>query len=472
VAATKPQLRTLALLGTLCLTGASAAAHDIPVDVTVQMFAKAQGRLLRLVVRAPLEAMRDIDYPKRGRQTPIAASGLSRKPREQEWGPASNEYVDLARVDRALREAAQVWLIQGLDVYENDSALEHPRLAAVRVSWLGDRSFTSYENALAHVTGPPLPPASDLFWNQGLLDAVLEYDIGSDRSALAIQPRLGRLGNRVTIALRYEVNGSNERAFELTGDPGLVSLDPTWHQAVWRFVVLGFRHILDGPDHLLFLLCLIIPVRRLRPLVLVITAFTVAHSLTLIASAYDLGPGGLWFPPLVEALIAASIVFVALANIAGAASRRVMSIDARWLVAFGFGLIHGFGFSFALRQSFQFAGSHLLASLLSFNIGVEIGQLLVLAFMIPLLNGLFRFVVAERVGTLLLSAIVAHTAWHWMTDRVDRLRHFPWPALGANELAGVVRGLMWLVALGAAFWLAALVRRSLKADGAVQVSSD
>ena len=94
------------------------------------------------------------------------------------------------------------------------------------------------------------------------------------------------------------------------------------------------------------------------------------------------------------------------------------------MMAFGFGLVHGFGFSFALKQTLQFAGDHLLTSLLSFNIGVELGQLLVLAVMIPALELLFRYVVAERMGTIILSALVAHTAWHWMTERFDRLRQF------------------------------------------------
>ena len=78
------------------------------------------------------------------------------------------------------------------------------------------------------------------------------------------------------------------------------------------------------------------------------------------------------------------------------------------------------GFSFALRQTLQFAGSHLLTSLLSFNVGVELGQLLVLVLLIPALDLLFRYVVAERVGTVILSALVGHTAWHWMTERSRR----------------------------------------------------
>ena len=93
-------------------------------------------------------------------------------------------------------------------------------------------------------------------------------------------------------------------------------------------------------------------------------------------------------------------------------------------MAFGFGLVHGFGFSFALRENLQFAGTHLLTSLLSFNVGVELGQLLVLGALIPILGLLFRYVVRERMGTIILSALVAHTGWHWMLERGEILRKF------------------------------------------------
>ena len=178
------------------------------------------------------------------------------------------------------------------------------------------------------------------------------------------------------------------------------------------FVQLGFEHILDGIDHLLFVLCLVIPFRRIRPLVAIVTSFTVAHSITLIASALGFAPNALWFPPLIEVLIALSIVYMALENIVGA------KLERRWLIAFGFGLVHGFGFSFALRESLQFAGSHLATSLLSFNVGVELGQLVrARARDSGARLVLFTHVVAERMGTIILSAFVAHTAWHWMLDR-------------------------------------------------------
>ena len=91
-------------------------------------------------------------------------------------------------------------------------------------------------------------------------------------------------------------------------------------------------------------------------------------------------------------------------------------------------MIHGFGFSFLLRERLQFAGEHLVTSLLAFNVGVEIGQLAVLLVAIPALGLLFRYVVAERMGTILLSALVAHTAWHWALDRGTALWALSVPA--------------------------------------------
>ena len=235
------------------------------------------------------------------------------------------------------------------------------------------------------------------------------------------------------------------RALEFTGNPGLVRLGPSWTQASARFIALGFEHIWSGIDHLLFLLCLVIPLRRFKALVPVVTAFTVAHSVTLIASAYDWAPGELWFPPLIEVLIAASIVYMALENIV-----KVGGSAHRWMIAFGFGLVHGFGFSFALRETLQFAGSHLLTSLLSFNIGVELGQLLALLIAIPILDWVFRRVVAERVGTIILSAFIAHTGWHWMMERYGTLSQyqFAWPPWNALFWASTLRWIAVLLVAG------------------------
>ena len=335
-------------------------------------------------------------------------------------------------------------------MYEGDARLPDPQVVQTHLSLESDRSFTSYEDAMTHITGPRLPSSTEVYWDQVMLDIHFDYPIHSDQARFSIHPGLGRLGERVVIVLRFQPPGGAVRAFEFIGDPGLVHLDPSWRQAALRFINLGFFHILDGTDHLLFLFCLVIPFRKFRALIPVVTAFTVAHSITLIASAYNLAPNMLWFPPLIETLIAVSILYMALENILG-----VTSVQRRWMVAFGFGLFHGFGFSFALRQTLQFAGSHMLASLLSFNIGVELGQLLMLALFIPALDLLFRYVVAERVGTIIVSALVAHTAWHWMADRASVLSQyrFEWPAVNIILLAGAMRWMMALVILAGLIWL-------------------
>jgi len=406
-----------------------AFAHDIPNDVTVQAFVKPAGDKLNLLLRVPLNAMRDTEFPER-------AQG----------------YLDLDRVDASLRETSSVWIADAIEIYEDDTRLPKAQIVDVRVSLPSDKSFASYDEAFAHVTGPRLTNNVQVYWNQVMLDVLFEYPIHSDQSRFSIHPGLARLGLQVITALRFLPRGGAVRAFEFVGDPGLVRLDPRWHQAALRFVKLGFFHILDGTDHLLFLFCLVIPFRSLRKLIPVVTSFTVAHSITLIASAYNLAPDFLWFPPLIETLIAMSIVYMALENIVGG-----IGVQRRWMITFGFGLVHGFGFSFALRQTLQFAGSHLLTSLLSFNLGVELGQLLVLVLLIPLLHVFFRFAVAERTGTIILSALVAHTGWHWMIDRGERLRQFPfaWPLLTAAMLASAMRWLMVMLILAGLVWCVA-----------------
>jgi len=415
---------------------ARVSAHDIPRDVTVQAFAKPEGHSFKLLVRVPLKAIMDIEFPRKER-----------------------DYVDLERVDQSLRDAAMIWLARKVELYEEDMLVPDPRILSTRMSLESDRSFSSYEEALAHVTGPALANDTSIFWEQGILDVLFDYPIRSDRSHFAIHMAFDRLGIRVVTALRFMPPGGVVRPYELEGDAGLVPLDPRWQQAMLRFISLGFFHILDGTDHLLFLFCLVIPFRRIWTLVPIVTAFTVAHSITLISAAYNYAPGALWFPPLIETLIAMSIVYMALENIAVTTPHR------RWLITFLFGLVHGFGFSFGLQHTMQFAGSHLLMSLLSFNLGVELGQLLVLVLIVPALDVLFRFVVAERMGTIILSALVAHTAWHWMTDRFDVLRQFPWPEITAADAASAIRWVMALIAVLSAAYLLSRAAASARASG-------
>lgn len=437
-------IKTIVLLVALLAPREPLLAHEVPTDVVIQTMLKPEPGELKFMVRVPLEAMRDVVFP--------------------QTGPG---YLVISESDQLLHDAATIWIAQEVTLYENDQALTDWEIVATRLALPSDRSFESFATAVATVTSEPLDDSEDLHRDQALLDVLIRYRIESAASEFSIEPEFARLGLQTTTVVRYlHVDGA-ERIYQFSGDPGLLRLDPRWHHAFFRFVGSGIEHILDGVDHLLFVICLLIPFRRIRPLVVIITSFTIAHSITLIASAFGLVPNFLWFPPLIETLIAASIVYMAFENIVGSQWQK------RWIIAFAFGLVHGFGFSFALSEIMQFAGGHLLTSLLAFNIGVEIGQLLIILLAVPVINWLFRNVVAERMGTILLSAVLAHGGWHWMSDRASQLTaySFQWPSLDYAFFAAVIRWLMMLVVIGAILrGLVHLYDRFLGADSRSELS--
>ncbi len=412
----------------LSLFAMPASAHEVPVEVVVQMMARAETDRLQVVVRLPLRAMRDVDVPEFG-----------------------GGYLDIEALSPRLDGLANQWITPFVEVRRHGERLGAPTVAATQLSLPSDRSLESFEKALSHLDAPKPGNAMHLVWDQVLFDVLLEFPTRSETTGFSIRSGLAHLAGTVVTVLRFELPGGTVRNYQFTGDPGVVQLDPSWVQAASRFVRHGFEHILDGPDHLLFLTCLVIPLRRLWPLLLIVSAFTAAHSATLLASALGLVPNGLWFPPLVETLIAVSILYMALENIVGTISRR-------WAYALGFGFVHGFGFSFVLSETLQFAGPHLLTSLLAFNIGVELGQVFILLLLVPVLECLFRYLMAERAGTILVSAMAAHQAWHWLLERVAVLALFQ-----GQILPGSWRESMFWVGGGAmaglAWWLAIRARK-------------
>lgn len=146
-------------------------------------------------------------------------------------------------------------------------------------------------------------------------------------------------------------------------------------EIAWSYTVLGIEHILAGYDHLLFVFALLLIVRGGGRIVATVTAFTIAHSITLVIAT--LGWVSMPGPP-VEAIIALSIVFVAAEVIHGLRGSPGLTARAPWLVAFSFGLLHGFGFAGALAEV-GLPQTAIPVALLMFNVGVEIGQLLFVA---------------------------------------------------------------------------------------------
>ena len=156
----------LLVAGFVFSTQALQLAHDVPGDITVQAFVVPEGERLRLLVRVPLEAMRDFVFPERG--------------------PG---YLDIAAADSMLRDAIRVWVGDELELYEDGRRLTDQQLRAVRVSLPSSRAFASYDEALSHVTGPPLSPDMEIVWEQAMLDALFEYRIRSDQAEFSINPR-------------------------------------------------------------------------------------------------------------------------------------------------------------------------------------------------------------------------------------------------------------------------------------------
>jgi hypothetical protein len=173
----------------------------------------------------------------------------------------------------------------------------------------------------------------------------------------------------------------------------------TTYYLLWNitnFLTMGITHIFIGYDHILFLLGLLLLTKRFRNLMKVITSFTVAHSMTLILSTLSV----ISLPPrFTESLIALSIVYVALENILILKKIKSISIGnlkfkiekwkflsekKLWVVTFLFGLIHGFGFSYVIREA-GLPKEGLIPSLISFNVGVELGQIIIISSIFPLL---------------------------------------------------------------------------------------
>lgn len=400
----------------------SALAHDIPANVRLTSWARVEGQQLVLLMRAPMSAMREADIPLRG------------------------PYLDMDRAAPALQVAASLWFVDRIKVSDAQGQLATPQLTHVRVSLASDVSFNDWASATQHLLQDPPLQDRDLVWQQQVLDARLVYTLPSTSSQLSIDFDAGKLGGHVLNHFRYLDQEGTERSLLLTGDAGPVAMNPSSWSAVQRFAADGVTHILSGLDHLLFIVCLVLGSRSLRSLVWTITGFTAAHALTLSLSALGYTPQGLWFAPAVEWAIAASIVWAVIDLLLWPERAQ------RWMLAGALGLVHGMGLSFALREALPFAGQHVGLALASFNLGVELGQMLVLLLAWPLWLWM-RQHPRHDILRWVVCVLIAHTAWHWMAERWEVLGKFI--EAGALTQAGTAVWMSpwpWVLLIAMAIW--------------------
>lgn len=230
---------------------------------------------------------------------------------------------------------------------------------------------------------------------------------------------LSELVGGVDAVARVIPRGRPAQTFRLTfaAPTALIAAEPSAMQVLRDYIVIGAEHILVGWDHLLFVIALVLLVRRGWEVVRAVTAFTLAHSITLVATS--LGYAGLPSRP-VEALIALSIVFLAVevALVLRTPERRTFTRRFPWVVAFAFGLFHGFGFAGALAD-IGLPQGEVVTALLAFNLGVEAGQLLIIGGVLALMAGLERALARAEAPVLRVATYaIGGIGSFWLIERV------------------------------------------------------
>ncbi len=241
---------------------------------------------------------------------------------------------------------------------------------------------------------------------------VLFEDVGGYRhlAQVSIGDRVVRTALFHRLAPELSLELEPPKSTEKEANSPAKSVSSEFISTAVQFIWQGMLHIWEGLDHLAFLLCLLVVSYRMRELLMVVTAFTVGHSITLILSAM----GMLQLPvKLVETSIAASISFVALENLL----KRDSFPKNRALVAGLFGFIHGFGFAFSLRE-LNLPSKYFITSLFSFNIGVEIGQILIIILTYPLLKILMKGSKYRLFLDVVNGAVLA-VSIYWIAVRIS-----------------------------------------------------
>ena len=424
------------VMGLLLLPSFRSSAHEVPRELKVEAFVKPNQNSLHLLIRVPLHGLLGTGLPK---------EGLG--------------YLSLATIGPSLERTARQ-IADMIEVYEGSSRLAAPRIVATRISLPFDTAFASYDRAEALLVGPPLPADTQVYWMQGNFDAWFDYPIHSDHASFSVYPQLTTLAPEVTTSLRFVAPDQSVRSFDYLGDAGRVWLEPRWYQVVPRFSTSGLLSAVDKLDFWLLALCLLIPWRRARVVLLAIGSFAAGCVLTGIVVAYGPDSTGAWLAPLVDTVLAGLLVYLAIENIADGRRMR------RWPIACAFGVLTGLGASVAMRQAGQFAGGHVLVSVLSFTLGITLGIVVVLAVVAPLLALLYRFFRAQRLRTIVLSALVAHFAWNALTLRAGGLSEVHWPLPTAQNMVIATSWMLIVIAAAGCLWILAGLRTMTTGNGA------
>ena len=304
--------------------------------------------------------------------------------------------------------------VEDVRIYKNGSQPDFATLDDARKSFQLEPSFDSFEQGV-YVGDTTV----DVLLRYTSEDAVYNYALSS-----TLDPGLPDQDATANLVLDYSPSGVQVfRARGLLHEPVIVTRSV--FDAVITFIKEGVKHILEGLDHVLFVICLVLGAMHIRPLLWRVTGFTIGHSITLSIGFFGFVPTAAWFVPAVETGIALSIVYVAVVAILPDLKSGSTSVwqqnKNEWTVVGVTGLIgllHGLGFSFVLQHILQVTSPNIWQSLLAFNIGVEIGQLMivivaVLAFYLISLFG----DKATKINRYLVAGVCTATSSYWVIER-------------------------------------------------------
>ena len=308
--------------------------------------------------------------------------------------------------------------VKGVRIYKNGSQPDFATLDDARKSFQLEPSFDSFEQGV-YVGDTTV----DVLLRYTSEDAVYNYALSSN-----LNPGLPDQDETANLVLDYSPSGVQVfRARGLLHVPVVVTRSV--FDAVITFIKEGVKHILEGLDHVLFVICLVLGAMHIRPLLWRITGFTIGHSITLSLGFFGFVPAAAWFVPAVETGIALSIIYVAVVAVLPDLKPGFQANKNEWTVVTVTGLIgllHGLGFSFVLQNILQVTSPNIWQSLLAFNIGVEIGQVLIV--MVAVLVFYLINLLGDRVAKLnryLVAGICASIGLYWVVER------------GSNMLANI-----------------------------------
>ena len=358
-------------------TGRASAHFLLNVNIRVFHVVHEQGRI-RLLVRLPMP------YLVADKLGPEAADG-TRAPAPYTTNRIEEgrlvHYLDAETFRRSPEGLAEI-LAGGLILESGGEVLQADKGRIRAYPARKQAPFARLTEAEAALDGPVYPSGFEATYvGDTVVDTELIYPTGERIARYTLRSTLdpGLPGQEETANLILDHAAAPPLIFRVRGllaQP--VEVSHSVLKAAWTFVREGVRHILEGADHVLFVLCLVLGATALSSLAWRVTGFTIGHSITLTLGFFGLVPRGAWLVPFVETGIALSILYAATVALIDAGHRMTTLVTAL------LGLLHGLGFSFVLREILKLESPNLWQSLLAFNAGIEVGQLLIVLVIWPI----------------------------------------------------------------------------------------